>query len=190
METMASILARMTKQNWNLLEKVRIAALLYNLGMLTIDNETLQKHRSPEEVHKLLSGALKEVSSILREADLVDIMDMFNGAIGERNSFDKRMLMGKDIINGSNMLNLADIFSTLVEERRTQPDMTCQDILDEVKRIAEAGGLYLPMVHMMEDFIEDIEARVSSNQIDITKRYQNIISRFNRLKARSSVMVD
>ncbi len=184
METTVSIMARLSKQNWNLLEKVRIAALLYNLGMLTLDKKTLEKLDSPEEEHRLLNGELPKVSNILKEADLVDIMDMLNGVIGDKNASEKRMLMGKDIINGCNMLNLADVFARLIEKKSTRPDMTCQDALDELRLVAVNNNLYLPMIEMMEDFIEDIEARVNSNRNDMEKRYQNVISSFEKLKER------
>ncbi len=184
METTVGIMARLSKQNWNLLEKMRIAALLYNLGMLSLDRDILQQLNSPEEEHRLLSGALLKVSTILREADLVDIMDMLNGVIGEKTSSEKRMLMGKDVINGSNMLNLADVFSRLIEQKSSRSDMTCQDALDELRRIAVNNNLYLPMIEMMEEFIEDIEARINSARTDMEKRYQNVISSFERLKGR------
>ncbi len=182
MESMVSLMSRMTKQNWTLVEKARIAALLYNIGMLTIDDLLLDKARTPEEEHRLFGEALITVSAILREADLLDTVDMLNGVIGEKTSSENRMLMGKDILNGSYMLNLADIFSTLIERRSNRSEMTCQEALEEIKRNTEKFKVYRPVTDMIEDFIEDFEARVNSTRSDMAKRYQNVISNYEAFR--------
>lgn len=182
MESMVSLMSRMTKQNWTLVEKARIAALLYNIGMLTIDTRLLEETRTAEEEHSLFKGALITVSDILREADLLDIVDMLNGVIGDKTSSENRMLMGKDILNGSYMLNLADIFSTFIEKRSNRSEMLCQEALEEIKRNTEHFKVYRPITDMIEDFIEDFEARVNSNRSDMAKRYQNVISNFQTFK--------
>ncbi len=178
MESMVSLMSRMTKQNWTLVEKARIAALLYNIGMLTTDEHLLEEARTPEEEHRLFGEALNRVSSIVEEADLLDIMDMFNGVSGEKTPSESRMLMGKDILNGAYMLNLADVFSILIEKRSHRSEMTCQEALEEIKRNIEKYKVYRPVTDIIEDFIEDFEARVNSNRSDMEKRYQNVISNF------------
>lgn len=182
MESTVNLLGRMTKQNWNLLEKVRAAALLYNLGMLTMNRETFEKEHSPDELHDLLHGSMVNINRILEEAELMDIVAMFKGAIGEKAVNGKHSLMGKDIISGSNMLNIADIFASLMEQRCSQYDISCMEILEELKSLAKTENLYFPMIELMEDYIEDIEARIKAIQAEFIKQYDNVISGFEKLK--------
>ena len=182
METTVSLLGRMTKQNWNLLEKVRAAALLYNLGMLTMDRETFGKEHSPKELHDLLHKSVDNINEIMEEADLTDIVAMFKGAIGEKAVNGKHSLMGKDIISGSNMINIADIFTSLMEQRCSKYDISCTEVLEELKSLGRTENLYFPMIELMEDYIEDIEARIKATQAEFAKQYKNVISGFEKLK--------
>lgn len=182
METTVNVLGRMTKQNWHLLEKVRIAALLYNLGMLTMDKDEFEKEHTPEELHNILTKAVKKVNVILEEADLIDIINVFNAAAGEETFSGKHILMGKDIINGAKMLNIADIFSSIMEVKCSEYAIACLDAIEELKNISKNHELYLPMVELMEEYVEDIEARVKSSQADIDKHYNNIMSVYKKLK--------
>ncbi len=182
MEMTVDLLGRMTKQSWNLLEKVRAAALLYNLGMLTMDKETFEKEHNPIELQRLLHRALSNVNEILEEADLMDIVAMFKGAISEKAVYGKHSLMGKDIIGGSKMINIADVFASIMEERCGRYEISCQDALEELKEICKTEDLYLPMIELMEDYIEDIEARIKANQAEFSKQYNNVISGFEKLK--------
>ncbi|MCX7774408.1 MAG: EAL domain-containing protein [Clostridia bacterium] len=180
MEIMVNMLSRMTKQNWNLLERVRIAALLYNLSLLAVSPSDFMKATNIEEEHHLVSEALKSVSTIMKEAELTDIMDMINGVIGQKASNEKRMLMGKDIVSGSNMLILADFFTALIEERNYRSEVSCQDAVDELKQLAERNNIYAPMIEMMEDYIEDIEARMDSGRAELDKRYNILRAGFGK----------
>lgn len=182
MESVVSLMSRMTKQNWTLVEKARIAALLYNIGMLTMDGPLWDEVRTPEEEHRLFGESLITVTSILREADLLDVVDMFNGVIGEETSSENRMLMGKDILNGAYMLNLADVIATLIEKRSDRSEMTCQEALEEIKQNIESFNVYRPFTEIIEDFIDDFEARVNSHRSDMDKRYQNVMSNYEFFK--------
>ncbi len=182
METIVSLLGQITKQNWNMMEKVRAAALLYNIGMLTLDEETFVKDHSPFELHIILSEAIEKTNEIFKEAELIDIVDMFNATIGEKKFSEKHMLMGKDIISGANMINLADILASLMEQRCYAYENSCRDIFDELKEISKTEDLYLPMIDLMEEYVDDIEARVKSSRADIGKHYHNVISGFEKLK--------
>ncbi|MDD4681332.1 MAG: hypothetical protein PHP79_10730, partial [Clostridia bacterium] len=173
---------QITKQNWNMMEKVCAAALLYNIGMLTLDKKTFEKEHSNLELHRLLSKAIKKINVIFEEAELIDIADIVNAAIGESTFSEKHMLMGKDIISGANMINLADILASLMEQRCYAYETSCRDIFDELKEISKTEDLYLPMIDLMEEYVEDIEARVKSCRADIGKHYHNVISGFEKLK--------
>lgn len=182
METIVSLLGQITKQNWNMMEKVRAAALLYSIGMLTFDEETFVKEHSPLELHSLLREAVNKTSIIFREAELIDIVDIFNAAIGERTFSERHMLMGKDIISGANMINLADVLALLMEQKCYAYEASCRDIFDELKEISETTGLYFPMIELMEEYLEDIEARVKSTRADIGKHYNSVFSGFEKLR--------
>lgn len=182
METIVSLLGQITKQNWNMMEKVRAAALLYNIGMLTLDEEIFVKNHSPLELHIILSEAIEKTNVIFEEAELIDIVDIFNATIGEKTFSEKHMLMGKDIISGANMINLADILASLMEQRCYAYEASCRDIFDELKVISETENLYFPMIDLMEEYVDDIEARVKSSRTDIGKHYHNVISGFEKLK--------
>jgi hypothetical protein len=38
------------------------------------------------------------------------------------------------------------------------------------------------MIELMEDYIEDIEARIKATQAEFAKQYKNVISGFEKLK--------
>lgn len=182
METIVSLLGQMTKQNWHMMEKVRAASLLYNIGMLTLDEETFAKDHSPIELYSLLREAIKDINVIFKEAELIDIVDMFNAAIGETTFSDKHMLMGKDIISGSKMINIADVLASLMEQRCSAYETSCRDTFDELKEISKTEDLYLPLIELMEDYVDDIEARVKSSRTEVEKQYRNVISGFEKLR--------
>lgn len=182
METTVNLLGRMTKQNWNLLEKVRAAALLYNLSMLVMEKETLEKEHSPKELHDLLHGSMNAINEVLEEAELHDVVAMFRGATGEKTVTGKHTLMGKDIISGSNMLNIADIYVSIMEQRSSKYDMSGTDAFEELKNLAKTENLYYPMIELMEEYIEDIEARVKAIQTDFAKQYGYVVLKFEEMK--------
>lgn len=182
METTVNLLGRMTKQNWNLLEKVRAAALLYNLGMLVMEKETLEEEHSPKELHDLLHRSMGVINEILEEAELNDVVAMFREATGDKAVNGKHTLMGKDIISGSNMLNIADIYVSLMEQRCNKYDVSSTDAFEVLKNLAKTENLYYPMIELMEEYIEDIEARVKAIQTDFSKQYHNVISQFEEMK--------
>ena len=182
METIVSLLGQMTKQNWHMMEKVRAASLLYNIGMLTLDEETFAKDHSPIELYSLLREAIKDINVIFKEAELIDIVDMFNATIGETTFSDKHMLMGKDIISGSKMINIADVLASLMEQRCSAYEISCRDTFDELKEISKTEDLYLPLIELMEDYVDDIEARVKSSRTEVEKQYRNVISGFEKLR--------
>jgi len=182
METVVDLLGQITKQNWNTMEKLRAAALLYNIGMITFNEKTFEKVHSPIELKNLLTEALKKIIKIFEEAELVDILGMFNAIIGAEILSENHMLMVKDIISGANMIKIADVLASLIEQKCQDYEITCKDILAELKEISKTEDLYLPMIELTEEYIEDIEARVKSSQVDIRKRYNNIISEVERLR--------
>jgi diguanylate cyclase (GGDEF)-like protein len=183
METVAILLGQMSKQNWSMMETVGAAALLYNLGMLTYNKEIFEKEHSPLERHNLAREAIKKVNVIFEEAELMDIFDMFNATLGETTFSDKHMLMGKDIISGANMIEIADIVASLMENKCSTYEFSCQDAFEELKEISKTKKLYIPLIELMEDYVEDIEARVKASQLDIAKHYHNVVSGFEKLKA-------
>ena len=166
-----------------MVEKARIAALLYNIVLITIDDEMIKISYTKGDEHVLLRNSLKKVIAIFCEAELWDIVDMLNGIIGENTSSENRVLMSKDIINGSYMLNLADIFSTLIEERRTRQRMTCREALEEIKNNSLQFKVYNPIIDIIEDLIEDFEARINNCCTDMDKCYQKVVSRYKHIKA-------
>jgi len=182
METIAGMLGQITKQNWNTMEKVRAAALLYNIGMLTFNEKSFEKVDSPLEFHSLLTGAVKKINMIFEEAELIDITGMFNAMVGAEILSENHMLMVKDIISGANMIKLADVLASLMDQKCQAYDTSCRNILVELREISKTEDLYLPMIELTEEYIEDIEARVKSSQADIIKRYHNVISEFERLR--------
>ena len=90
--------------------------------------------------------------------------------------------MGKDIISGSNMINIADIFTSLMEQRCSKYDISCTEVLEELKSLGRTENLYFPMIELMEDYIEDIEARIKATQAEFAQQYKNVISGFEKLK--------
>jgi len=182
MEIIVDVLGQITKQNWNTMEMVRAAALLYNIGMLTFNEKSFEKAYSPLELHNLLTGAVKKINMIFEEAELADIMGIFNVMIGTEILSENHMLMVKDIISGANMIKLADILASLMDKKCQDYDSSCRNILAELKEISKTEDLYIPMIELTEEYIEDIEARVKSSQVSIRKRYYNIMSEFERLR--------
>lgn len=183
METTVSLLARLTKQNWKLVEKVRLAALLYNIGRLTIADEEFKSIGSVEEENGIVRSRLKAVVDIMRKAGMADVMAILNSADGnEQISSENHILMGKDIIIGARMLNIADMFSSLIEVRPYRPGLNCSEAIEELVRLVESENGYLPMVEIMGDYVDDIEGRINFYRTEIEKRYLSVIDNYHKLK--------
>ena len=184
MEIIVSMMSRFTRQNWKLVERIRIAALIYNLNMLGIPPQEFERAGNPEEEHRLISLSLQNIIKILKKTDLPDVCDMFQQAMGYNKTAQREStLMGKDIEIGSNMLVLSDLFASMVENRPNRPALTCRQAVDYLKTLAEKNKLQRPLIEIMEDYLEDIEARIESAQTDISKRYQSILANYARMSA-------
>lgn len=183
METTVSLLTRLTKQNWKLVEKVRLGALLYNLSRLTITDEEFKSIGSAEEEISIVRSKLETVVDIMKKAGMVDIMDILNLVNGnEPVSSENHVLMGKDIIIGAKMLSIADMFSSLIEVRPYRPGLSCSEAIEELIRLAESESGYLPMIEIMDDYIDDVEGRINSYKSEIEKRYLSVIDNYHKLK--------
>jgi len=183
MEIIVDLMGQITKQNWNTMEKVRAAALLYNIGILTFDERSFEEANSPLELHNLLTEAVKRVNMIFKEAELVDIVSMFDVMIGAEILPENHMLTVKDIISGANMIKLADVLASLMDQKSQDYDVSCRNILAELKEISKEEDMQISMIELIEEYIEDIEARVKSSQVSFRKRYQNVISEYERLRS-------
>lgn len=183
METAASLLARLTKQNWKLVEKIRLAALFYNLSRMTITDEEFKRIESVDEENAVVKKALKDITAIMREAGTADITDMLNAVNGDETvSPENHVLMGKDIIIGARVLNIADIFASLLEVRPYRPGLNCSEAIGELARMLEGQTGYSSMIEIMGDYIEDIEGRINSYKAETEKRYRSVIANYHKLK--------
>lgn len=69
-----------------------------------------------------------------------------------------------------------------MEQGWSKYDISCMDAIDELKSLGKTENLYLPMIELMEDYIEDIEARINGNQAEFSKQYHNVISGFEKFR--------
>ncbi|MGI6085453.1 MAG: EAL domain-containing protein [Acetivibrionales bacterium] len=182
METIVGLLCQMTKQNWNMMERASAASMLYCLGLLTFDKETFEKEHSPVELHQLFNKAIEKINVIFEAAELIDIVDVFNAITGETTFSGNHILMGKDIISGANMINIADILASCIEKKYSMNEISCRNAFDELRDLSKTENLYLPLIELMEDYADDIEARIKSNQTDVGKHYHNVITGYEKLR--------
>ncbi|SHI97056.1 EAL domain-containing protein [Thermoclostridium caenicola] len=184
METLARFLARLTKQNWKLVDMLGLASLIYNLGRLPRPGEGPVTADNAYEEHLLIRSRLKTVAHILKEAGLGDIMNMMHAACGTEGEVSgNHMLMVRDIASGARILNIADIFASLLEERPGRPAMNCTEAVYELAGLVRAEEGYLPIVETMQEYVDDIESRIQTAKAEIEKRYRSIMDTWARLQA-------
>jgi HD-GYP domain-containing protein (c-di-GMP phosphodiesterase class II) len=109
-------------------------------------------------------------------------MNLMNAACGqEEESSENRALMSKDIVVGARILNIADIFASLLEDRPGRPALNCIEAIYELTNLIRSENGYLPIVEAMQDYIDDIEGRIQTAKAEIDKRYRNIMDTYNKL---------
>lgn len=183
MESTVDVLGRMTKQSWHLLENVRMAAILYNISMLFMDTDEFEEKHDPKKFHEILSRAVEHVNDVLKEAGLQDTVNIFKASIGEKTFGSQHMLMSKDIIDGAKILNLAEIFASIIEQGDSEQGISYNDAIEELVAIGNRDeSLYHPSLNLIGEYKEDVEARIKSSQDDIEKHYNNIMPVYNKLK--------
>lgn len=180
MEIVARFLARLTKQNWKLAESLCHASLIYNLARLPLADENPEQARNAYEENLIIRGRLRIISDILEKAGLDDIKHMINAACGvEEELAENRALMSKDIIAGARILNIADIFTSLLEDRPGRPALNCTEAIYELTNLIRSESGYLHIVETMQDYIDDIEGRIQTAKAEIDKRYHSIMDTFS-----------
>mgnify|MGYP000011448298 CR=1 FL=1 len=183
MEVLARFLARLTKQNWKLVDILGLASLIYNLGRLIRSDEIPETVENAYEENLIIRNRLKAVAHILKEAGLGDIMNMIYAACGAEGEVSgNHMLMRKDIVSGARILNIADIFASLLEDRPGRPAMNCMEAVYELANLVKVEQGYLPIVDTMQEYIDDIESRIQTAKAEIEKRYRNIMDAYARLQ--------
>lgn len=182
MEVIARFLARLTKQNLTLVESIGNATLFYNLSRLPLPGRDPEAAENAYEENRIIRDRLKTIAHILKKADLNDIMNLMNAACGqEEESSENRALMSKDIVVGARILNIADIFASLLEDRPGRPALNCIEAIYELTNLIRSENGYLPIVESMQDYIDDIEGRIQTAKAEIDKRYRNIMDTYNKL---------
>lgn len=180
MEITARFLARLTKQSWKLVETIGLAALMYNLCRLAIPQDEMKTAVNAYEENLLARKKLKALARIMEKAGLDDIGNLMNAASGEE-ACESRFLMVKDIVMGSRILNIADIFANLLEDRPGKPALNCVEAVYKLANLVRDESGYLPIVETMQDYVDDIEGRVQTAKSEIEKRYRGIMDAYGRL---------
>ena len=185
MEVIARFLARLAKQNWKLVDSIGQASLIYNLSRLPIPGPEPEAADNAYEENLIIRGRLKTIARILKKAGLDDIMNLMNAASGgEEVSSESHVIIGKDIVVGSRILNISDIFASLLEDRPNRPALNCIEAVYELTGLVRSESGYLPLAETMQDYIDDIEGRVQTAKAEIDKRYRSIMDTCAKLLGR------
>lgn len=182
-ETTVGLLARLTRQNWRLVEKIRMASLLFNMARLPINPSEMGSYQDESDV---IRKALDPVAEVVRKAGLTDILDILITSVGGNVLSDNSVLMGKDIIMGSRMIILSDRFASLLEDRSERPGMSCPEAIEELKRESDMDGSMTAILEVMEDYAEDLEGAVAALRSEMDAGYRGVILSYMRLKSRIS----
>jgi response regulator RpfG family c-di-GMP phosphodiesterase len=103
---------------------------------------------------------------------------------GEEVSSESHVIIGKDIVVGSRILNISDIFASLLEDRPNRPALNCIEAVYELTGLVRSESGYLPLAETMQDYIDDIEGRVQTAKAEIDKRYRSIMDTCAKLLGR------
>jgi len=182
MEVIARFLARLTKQNWRLVENIGQASLIYNLARLPMPGPEPESAGNAYEENLIIRERLKSIARILKKAEMDDAMNLIYAAGGgEGVSAESRVIMTKDVIVGARILNISDIFASLLEDRPNRPAMNCIEAVYELAGLVRSESGYLPIAEAMQDYIDDIEGRVQTARTEIDKRYRCIVDTCDKL---------
>jgi len=185
MEVIARFLARLTKQNWKLVESIGQASLIYNLGRLPMPGREPESAENAYEENLIIRGRLKTIARIMKKAEMDDIMNlMYAASGGEELSPENRVIISKDVVVGARILNISDIFTSLLEDRPNRPALNCIEAVYELASLVKPESGYLSLAETMQDYIDDIEGRVQTAKAEIDKRYRSIMDTCGKVLGR------
>lgn len=185
MEVTARFLAKLTKKSWNIVETIGHAALLYNLGRLSVPGQELEKAQNAYEENLAIRRGLNRLALVMEKAGLEDLTNLMKVAGEGVRKLENRVPVSKDIIMGARILNIADIFATLLEDRPGRPALNCVEAVYELAGLIKGENGYLSLVETMQDYIDDIESRVQAARADIGKHYRAIMDAWAGLSGES-----
>jgi len=173
----AVTLAKALKLNKDIIENIRQAALLHDIGKISIPEHILNKPgKLNEDEYRVMQGHVEASIDIIRHLPSLDYV--VPAVLSHHERYDgrgyPRRISGEDIPLTARILGIADAFDAMISKRCYKPEMPVDKVLNIM--LEEAGKQFDPQ--LVNLFISLVE----SNQIRIGGSDRNTINPSNKIE--------
>ena len=187
MEKAAEMLSHMMKIGWRLSERIRLAALLRDLGYLSVPLRLFDKtSRLSSDDLDVLRGHTEKTRDILMEAGIPDLAAMI-APLPDRNGSHQEGSMEKDLALGRGILATVDVLSALLQERAWRPAMNRVQTAAILTEMAGNGMLDVHVVDTVLENFDELSAGMQAVRRDAREKIRQAAIRLHVLNGQSVV---
>lgn len=157
---------------------MEIAGYLHDLGKLAVPTEILEKPaKLTDEEFNIIRKHTYYTYNILRHIDALDI-------IAEWASFHHESLngsgypfkiKGQNLLLGSRILAVADVFTAVTEDRPYRKGMTSGEALNILQQMVDSKKLDAYIVSLLKDHFDEVNSLRIASQKAVSEEYKQII---------------
>lgn len=172
----AVVLAKALSLNKDIIENIRQAALLHDIGKISIPERILNKPgKLSEEEYRVMQGHVEASIDIIRHLPSLDYV--VPAVLGHHERYDgrgyPRRIAGEDIPLTARILGLADAFDAMISKRCYKSEIPVDQVLNIL--LEEAGKQFDPqLVSLFISLVESGQVKVGN--ADIANIIETVVS--------------
>ncbi|MBQ8088999.1 MAG: HD domain-containing protein [Clostridia bacterium] len=174
----AQTLAALAGMSQDECKQMRIAGNLHDIGKLKIPKSILEKPgKLTDEGFNIMKEHAYYTYILLRDVRGFDWIAQWAAFHHEKlnNKGYPFKLSGDQIPFGSRVMAVADVFSAVAEERPYRKGMEKQKVIEVLRSDAERGALSRPIVELLIEHYDEIDALRDAESRAASKRYQETL---------------